>query len=173
MSHFPAGVRGTGSQPLGVGFFLASFVILLENAHLVAFEAYGGFLTWGVPQNGWFIEKILLKWMIWGIRILGNHHRSYVSSICCLHLLLFAETHSLLSVRCFLNVIYPCGSSKASTGNHWFLTPYFGVSWHVFSLHFRAPRLTGPDYAHLLHTYFHYSPMSYFAIPHGSLSAKP
>ena len=26
----------------------------------------------GDPQNGWFIEKILLKWMIWGIQKSGR-----------------------------------------------------------------------------------------------------
>ena len=29
----------------------------------------------GVPQNGWFIDKIPLKWMIWGYPYdLGNPH---------------------------------------------------------------------------------------------------
>ena len=29
-------------------------------------RTYGGFPKLGIPQNGWFIEKIPLKWMISG-----------------------------------------------------------------------------------------------------------
>ena len=36
---------------------------------------YGGFHKLGISKNGWFIEKIPLKWMILGgTPILGNPH---------------------------------------------------------------------------------------------------
>ena len=43
------------------------------------------FVIWGVPkikepQNGWFIRKTLLKWMIWGYHYFRKHPYIYISS---------------------------------------------------------------------------------------------
>ena len=45
-----------------------------------------GFPKWGSPKNGWFIEKIPLKWMIWGYlhfrKPPSNHDSVSVMEVC-------------------------------------------------------------------------------------------
>ena len=51
----------------------------LKHEHMIS---YGGFHKWGISKMDGLWEKILLKWMIGGTSILGNHHMmiSYVPS---------------------------------------------------------------------------------------------
>ena len=60
-------LRLTGCTPRGK--MQLDFAISQIN-----YQSIWRFPEMGVPNNGWFLRKILLEWMIWGSPIYGNPH---------------------------------------------------------------------------------------------------
>ena len=83
-SHLPPSVHSIKiSAPEKTLYFQKTSPNLWQPAYPCDFGGFWGsqkktFLIWvfpkiGVPQNGWFIWKTLLKWMIWGYHHLRKH----------------------------------------------------------------------------------------------------
>ncbi len=56
------------------GIWMSSFFLWMKPIWGISYLFIWMFPKIGVPQNGWFIQKKLLKWRIWGYHYFRNTH---------------------------------------------------------------------------------------------------
>ena len=125
---------------------VASLNIFPLHMSIISF-ILGSFATWvftkiGVPQNGWFMMKTLLEWMIWGYHYFWKHPHVYFDSVvsCSLsHASRWISKHSKNSASGFLQPLFvllfiellhfPATENKCHSRSH---RDHFGIFENKF-----------------------------------------